>query len=131
MRNDLHSSSQESAFTLLVDHMLVDTAGGHVIGLGGGHIKKAFIVAEVEIGFSSVVGYIAFAMFIRVECPGVDIDVRIKFLDGYRIAACLKQLGQGCGNDTLPSDDVTPPVTKTYFACFINLVQCLRMKASR
>ena len=46
-------------------------------------------MSEVEVCFVTIVGDIAFAMFVGVERPWVDIDVGVKFLDGDAVATCL------------------------------------------
>ena len=39
-------------------------------------------MAKIKIGFCTIFRYITFTMFIRIQCTGVNIDIRIKFLDG-------------------------------------------------
>jgi hypothetical protein len=85
--NDLHGLAEIVAAAFLVDHALVDTACGDIVRTGGAHVGEAFVVPQVEVGFMTVDGHIAFAVFVRVQCPRVDVDVRVEFLDGYSVAS--------------------------------------------
>jgi hypothetical protein len=58
-------------------------------------------VAEVEVGFGAVVGYITFAVLVGIERAGVDVDVGVELLDGDAEAAGLQKLGKGGRNDAL------------------------------
>jgi len=51
-------------------------------------------MAKIEIGFGTIICYVTFAMFVRVKCSWVNIDVGIKFLQSYLVPACLKQFGK-------------------------------------
>ncbi len=48
-------------------------------------------MAEIEICLRTVFRHITFAMLIRVHCPRVYIDVRVKLLNGYIIAPSLQE----------------------------------------
>ena len=69
----------------------VDLARGHRVGLCGANAREAFVVAEVEVGLGAVDGHVALAMFVGVQRPRVDIDIRVEFLYGDGIAAGLQQ----------------------------------------
>ncbi len=66
MRDDLHGFSKEISFSFLLNYGLVNFTGGNVIVLGGGGIQKSFIMPEVQVGFSAVFRYVAFAVFVGV-----------------------------------------------------------------
>ncbi len=51
-------------------------------------------MSEIQIGFVSVGGHIAFPVLVGIESAGIYVDVGIEFLDGYAITAGLKQAGQ-------------------------------------
>ena len=55
--NDLHGGAEILAAALLVDHRLVDPAGGDVVLPGERPIDEALVVAQVEIGLGAVVGH--------------------------------------------------------------------------
>ena len=59
-------------------------------------------MAEVKVCFRAVFGYIAFAVLIGIQCPGVDVDIWIEFLDGDAKPAGLQEFGQGCRHNALP-----------------------------
>ena len=94
MGHHLHGLAQVSAFALLVDHGLVDAAGGYVVGLAGGDVQEALIVAQVEVGLCTIIRHIALAVLIGVEGARIHVDIGIEFLDGHPQTACLKKLGQ-------------------------------------
>ena len=90
VRDNLHCFAQIFAAAFALNHILVDTTGGDVVGASGANAGKALIVTEVEVGLLTVDGYIAFAMFIGVERAGVDIDIGVELLNGYLIASRLE-----------------------------------------
>ena len=58
-------------------------------------------MSQIEVGLGAVLGYVAFAVLVRIQRAGIDVDIRIEFLDGHLIAASLQQLGQRGGDDAL------------------------------
>ena len=56
---------------------------------------------QVQVGFGTIIGHIAFPMLVRVEGARVNIDVRVEFLDGDREAPGLEKFAQGGGDDPL------------------------------
>src|SRR5690606_34582233 len=79
----LHGFAQVRAFAFLVDNVLVYTTGGYVVGLRSSRIKETFVMAKVEVGLCTVFRNVAFAVFIRIECAWINVDVGVEFLDGY------------------------------------------------
>ena len=77
MRYDLNSFTQIITFSFFVDHILIDASCGDVVIFMCRLIQKSFIVSQIEIGFMSVNGYIAFAMLVRIESTRIDIDIGI------------------------------------------------------
>ena len=92
MRDYLDGFSQIVTATFLVDHALVNTAGCDIVGLCSLNAQETFVVSQVKIGFMAVYGHIAFSVLVRIQSSGVNVDVRIKFLDCYAVASCLQQL---------------------------------------
>ena len=78
VRNHLHRLAQVIAAALLSDDLLVDASGSPVVIAGKFGVGKAFVVAEVEIGFGAVVGDKYLAMLEGRHCAGIDVEVRIK-----------------------------------------------------
>ena len=56
-------------------------------------------MTEVQIRLRTVLGDIAFPVFVGVERPRVDVEIGVKFLDGDAETSGLEQFGQGGGND--------------------------------
>ena len=92
MRDNLDGLTQIVTPAFLVNYTLVDTAGSNVVGFGGLDTQESFIVSQVEVGFVPVYGYVAFSVFIRVQSSRIDVDIRVKLLDGYAVASGLQQL---------------------------------------
>ena len=53
VRNHLHGLAEVVAAALLFDHGLVDPAGGHVIGPGGGDRGEALVMPQVCLLYTS------------------------------------------------------------------------------
>ena len=90
VRDNLYGFAQIFAAAFALNHILVDTTSGDVVGASGAYAGKALVVTEIEVGLLTVDGYIAFAMFIGVERAGVDIDIGVELLNGYLIASRLE-----------------------------------------
>jgi hypothetical protein len=56
-------------------------------------------VAEVEVGFGAVLGDEDLAVLVRRHRAGVDVEVRVEFLDGDAEAARLQHAADGSGGD--------------------------------
>ena len=80
MGNDLHGVTQIVAAAFLLDDGLVHRAGGHVGVAPEVLTGESFVVAEIEVGFSAIVGNEDLTMLERVHRPGVDVDVRVQLL---------------------------------------------------
>ena len=94
MRDDLHGFPEIIAPSFFFDDRLVDPARSDIICLGGWHVQKPFIMAEIEVGFSAIFRDIALAVFIGVKSPRIDVDIGVKLLDCHRITAGLEQFSQ-------------------------------------
>ena len=79
VRNDLHGRAEIVAAPLLVDDVLVDAAGGDVVGLVGRAPGEALVMAEVEIGLGAVVGHEHLAVLVRRHRARIDIQVGVEF----------------------------------------------------
>ncbi len=99
--DDLNSCSEVVAPSLLADHRLVDRPGGHVGVSAEVHAGVALVVAKVEIGLPAIVGHEHLAVFERIHRARIDIDVRIKLLNGDPEPAGLEQSTQGSSSDAL------------------------------
>ena len=89
MRNHLNRFTQIVSATFFVNHTFVDTSRSDIVGLCSLNTQETFVVSQVEVGFVSVYGYIALSVLIRIQCSRVDVDIRVKLLNGYIITSCL------------------------------------------
>ena len=90
VRHHLYGLAEVVAVAFLVDDGLVDLTRGHRVGLGGADAREALVVAEVKVGLSSVDGHVTLAVLVWIQCPRIDVDIRIDFLYGDGVAAGLK-----------------------------------------
>ena len=88
----LYCLAQIIAAALLVYYSFVDASRGERVGLGGLYAGEALVMTEVEVGLHAVHRNVAFTVLVWVECSRVDVDVRVKLLNGDVISPCLKQL---------------------------------------
>ena len=42
-------------------------------------------MTKIEVCFSPVFSDITLPVFIRIQCAGIDVDVRVEFLDSYLV----------------------------------------------
>ena len=77
VRDDLHRRAEVVAAALLLDHRLVDPAGGDVVLAGRDDVGEALVVAEVEVGLGAVVGDVDLAVLERRHRARVDVDVGV------------------------------------------------------
>ena len=54
---------------------------------------------QIEVGLGTVFRYVALAVLVGVQRPGIDVDVRVELLDRYRISAGLQQPRDRRGDD--------------------------------
>ena len=99
--DDLDGLAEVVAAAFLVDNSLIYAAGGYVVGSCGVDVGESFVVAEVEVGFMAVDGHIAFAVFVWVECAGVDIYVWVKLLYCHSVSAGDEQICERGRDDAL------------------------------
>ena len=78
MGDNLDGFAEIIAATLFFQHGGIDPTRGDRIGHAGGHAGEAFIMAQIQIGFCTVIGYKYFAMFEWGHRSRVDVQVGIK-----------------------------------------------------
>ena len=99
VRNDLHGRAEIVAAPLALDDVLVDAAGGDVVGLVGRAVGEALVVAEVEVGLRPVVGDEHLAVLIRAHRARIDVEIGVEFLYPRAVAARLQQRSESrCRN---------------------------------
>ena len=101
MRNDLNRRAQIFALAFAGDDRVIHASAGDVCRLRQILVDEAFIVSQIQIGFRAVVGNEHFAMLIGVHRAGIDVDIRIKLLDGNLQSTALEQPSQRCRRNAL------------------------------
>ena len=91
VRDHLHGAAEVVAAPLLGEDLLVQTAGGDVVGLLRRHAGEAFVVAEVQVGLRAVVRHKHLTVLVRAHRAGVDVEIGVELPQSNRIAACLKK----------------------------------------
>ncbi len=102
VRDDLHGAAEEVAPPLLGDDRAVDAAGRRVRALRQVLVDEALVVAEVEVGLTTVFGDEHLAVLARVHRPGVHVDVGVEFAHRHPQAAALEEPAERGGGETLP-----------------------------
>ncbi len=95
VRDDLHGAPQVIAAALLLDDREIDLAGRPVVVTRGQLVGEPLVVAQVQVGLRAVVGHIHFAVLIRAHRARVDVDVRVEFQEGDRVAMPLQERADG------------------------------------
>mmetsp|Transcript_61757 Transcript_61757/g.188585 ORF Transcript_61757/g.188585 Transcript_61757/m.188585 type:complete len:286 (-) Transcript_61757:49-906(-) len=81
VRDDLHGLAEVVAPALLLDHVVVDLAGGQVVVPHERQEHHPLVVAQVEIRLATVVEHEHLPVFVRAHQACVDVQVRVQ-LDG-------------------------------------------------
>ena len=82
VRDHLDGFAEVIAAALFGEDGFVDAAGGPIIVAGKLGVSEALIVAKVQVGFRAVFGDKDFAVLKRAHRTGIDVQVRITFLQG-------------------------------------------------
>ena len=101
VRNHLNGAAVVVAAAFLVDHRLVDGAGGHAVQARHRRVGEAFVVAEIKIGLSTVLGDEHLTMLKRAHGARVNIQVRIQLQDRNAVTARFEQAPEAGGHDAL------------------------------
>ena len=99
MRDDLNGRAQIVAAALLAQHFLVHSAGSEVIGTTHGRGNKPFVMPQIQIGLSAIMGDKYFAMLERTHGARIDVDIGIELEHRDFQAPRLKNGGQGSRGD--------------------------------
>ena len=91
VRNDLHRRAEIIALAFFRQHRPIDFARRRVGILRKIDVDETFVMPEIEIGFRAVFGYENFTVLIRAHCSGIDVDVRIEFLNCHFDAATFEE----------------------------------------
>src|SRR5271163_4093561 len=99
VRDHLDGLAEVISAALLGDDGFVDAAGGPVVVACEVRAGKALVVAQVEVGFSTVVGDENFPVLIGRHRSRINIQVGIALLEGYTESAAFKQAAHGGRRD--------------------------------
>src|SRR5258708_6812955 len=102
VRDDLHRAAEVVAAPLLLDHRLVDLAGGEVVPAAHLAALEALVVAQVQVGFGAVLGDEYLAVLKRAHGARIDVDVRVQLDVGDADAARFEDRCEGGGGDAFP-----------------------------
>ena len=100
VRNHLDGLSQIVSAAFLLNHRLVNLTGGNGVVHRSTDARVTLVMAQVQIGLHTVFRHIAFPVFVGVQRARIDVDVRVEFLDGNRIAARLEKTADAGRNDS-------------------------------
>ena len=82
MGNHLHGFAEKVAFSLPLDHGVVNLPRCRIRRARKRRVGEAVIMAQIEIGFAAVVGNIDLAMLKWVHGPRIDVEIGIEFEHG-------------------------------------------------
>ncbi len=99
VRNDLDGFAEVIAAAFAGDDALIDATAGEIVGLGERGMGEAFVVAEIEVRFGSIIGDKDFAVLEGAHGARVDIEIGIEFLHADAEAAAFEQTADGRGGD--------------------------------
>src|SRR5690606_15786553 len=102
VRDHLHRPAQVVAAALLLDHRLVDLAGGEVVVAAHPRALEALVVAQVEVGFRPILRDEHLPVLKRAHGARIDVDVGVQLDVGDADAARLEDRGEGGGGDAFP-----------------------------
>lgn len=102
MGDNLYGGSQVFPLSFFIDHRLVDFACRHVGGFGQIFINETFVVSQIEIRFRAVISDKDLAVLVRTHGTGIDIDIRVKFLNGNFVPSVFQKTAEGSGGDAFP-----------------------------
>jgi hypothetical protein len=102
VRDHLHRGAEIIATALFGDDLLVDAAGGDVVGLGSADASEAFVVAEIQVGLGAVVSDEDFAVLIRAHRARIDVEIGVQFAEADPVSSGLEERAKGGGGDALP-----------------------------
>jgi hypothetical protein len=112
--NDLDGLAEVLATALLLDHRLVNLAGGEVVALAHLGAGEALVMAQIKVRFRAVFGDEHLAVLKRRHGAGIDVDIGIELevgnLDAARFKDC-PEAGGGyplaqTGHDTAGNENV-------------------------
>ena len=94
MRHYLDSFTQVVTSTFPFYHTQIYPSRRHTVVASRLYSCEPLIVSQVKVGLHSIGCYVALSVFVRVECPRVDVDVRVELLNSNAVAPRLQEFSQ-------------------------------------
>ena len=116
MGNDLDRAAQVIAVAFPADHLGVHLAGGHIAIAVQANIDETFVMPQVQVGFCAIIQDVDLTMLIGRHRPGIDIDIRVEFLNGDFYTALFEQPPDGSSGDAF-ADRADHTAGKTDISC--------------
>ena len=91
VRDHLDGLTEVVTAAFFLDDSFVDLTGAQAVEAGEDAGGKAFVVAEVEVGFSAIVEHVDFAVLVGAHGPWIDVEVGVEFLDTDLQAPAFKE----------------------------------------
>ncbi|GIW84132.1 MAG: hypothetical protein KatS3mg106_645 [Gemmataceae bacterium] len=98
--NDLDGLALVVAAPLLFDDGQIDFPRGVVAIFVQGGVGESFIMAQVEVGFGSVVQDVNFPMLVGGHGAGIDVDVGVHLLHAHAQSPALEEHADGRRSQT-------------------------------
>ncbi len=102
MGNDLYGTAQVIPAALLVDHILVNPAGGKIIVPAHAGAHEPLIMSQVQVGLRAVFRHINLAVLERAHGARINVDIRIQFQQSHIQSAGFQNCAQGSRGNPLP-----------------------------
>src|SRR5687768_12289498 len=83
VRNNLNGFSKICTVALFIYNGLVYATGSDIVRLGRKYVQIPFIMAKIEIGFSSIFRYKTFAVLVRIKSSRIHINIWVELLNRY------------------------------------------------
>ena len=100
VRDHLHGLAEVLAAPFLLDHRLVDLAGGEVVHPPHAGRHEALVMAEVEVRLGPVFGHEHLSVLERTHRARIDVDVRVELEKGDLESPRFEQRAKRRGGDT-------------------------------
>src|SRR5919205_3151531 len=91
MRHDLDRPAQIIATALLLNYRRIDLPGCNIVQPRQILVDEAFVVAQIEVGLSTVLGHEDLTMLIGRHRAGIDVDIGIELLNRNTETARFEQ----------------------------------------
>ncbi len=117
MRDHLHSSAKVVSPALFGDDAVVNLAGGDAAIPEAVFIRKALIVADIQIRLRAIVGYEHFAVLEWTHGSRVHIQIGIAFLHCDFVSPALEQPAKGCCRDAFAQRRDDAACNEDVFGC--------------